>query len=72
MATTDNIGHVHDYRPVGKSYFKRDGNTTPGLGLPSHDQAVSYVTLFCPKCGDSKEIIAADHRPLTTEGKGDE
>ena len=52
----------HDYRLASeRAYFKLSGKTT-GLGLPDYDQSVSYSMLYCTKCGDTKEIISADHR----------
>ena len=53
--------HVHKYQPTGRSYFKQTG-VIGGLGLPNHDSAIEYVTLYCQQCGDTKEIIAKDHR----------
>ena len=52
----------HEFRLAGDgAYYKRDGKTT-GLGTPLYDQEVAYQMLFCIKCGETKEIIAKDHR----------
>jgi len=51
----------HDYRPTSAPYFKRDGKTT-AINIPSYDQSIEFQMLYCTKCGDTKEIIAADHR----------
>ena len=54
----------HNYVPVdGSAYYKKDGSTFAMLGgLPRFNQSVSYKMIVCSKCGDSKEIIAQDHR----------
>lgn len=55
--------HEHTFRPIHSPYYKRDGGTIVMLGgAASHDQSVSYVTLYCPGCGETKEVIAKDHR----------
>ena len=52
----------HNYVPVsGSSYFKRTGDMTT-LGLPKMNQSISYKIVVCSKCGESKEVIAADYR----------
>ena len=56
----------HDYRPACQPYFKQSGRIT-GLNLPAHDQSVSYIMLYCTRCGDTLEIVAADHREVTTK-----
>lgn len=65
MRKCDDRGH--DYVPANKSpYYKRseDGEST-GLGLPKHDQSIAYLTLFCTKCGNTREIVACNHRRST-------
>jgi len=37
-----------------RGYFKR-------LPDGSYDQSISYTMLYCPECGETKEIVAADH-----------
>ena len=52
----------HDYRPATEvQYFKLDGETND-YGSLSRDESVAFRILYCAKCGDTKEIIAADYR----------
>ena len=57
------INCKHDYQPHGNSYYKRDGDRKTGLDLPKMDQSIAYLTLYCPKCADTVEVIHKDHRP---------
>ena len=53
--------HKHSYMPLKKGYYKLSGSIT-GIGLPGYNQSVAYATLYCPECGETKEVISADHR----------
>lgn len=59
----------HDYRPASTPYLKRSGEKTGG-GTPKDDELVSFLMIYCANCGDTKEIIAADHR-RKEEGNAD-
>lgn len=53
----------HEFRLQGRSYYKEFSPRKIGpLGLPEYKQDVSFRMLFCPKCGETKEIISQDHR----------
>jgi hypothetical protein len=54
----------HDYRPLGGGYYKRDGDKMTDIGLPKMDQSKSYRMLYCSKCGETKEVLAADHMKI--------
>ena len=60
------LGCSHEYAPLDRSYYKQDGGTT-GLGLPKTDQSITYMMLFCHKCGDTIEVISKDHRKKEEE-----
>jgi hypothetical protein len=51
----------HNFEIAKRNYYKYTGQVG-GLGLPTTDQSVAFSMLFCTKCGDTKEIIASDHR----------
>ena len=59
----------HTYQqPPGGGYYKRDKDGgINSLGLPKIDQSVSYIMLYCPKCGNTKEVMVADHRAAELE-----
>jgi hypothetical protein len=37
-----------------RGYFKK-------LPDGTYDQSIAYTMLYCPDCGDTKEVVAADH-----------
>lgn len=49
----------HKFQETGGRYFKY-----PAEHSERPDQRVAYQRLFCVNCGDTKEIIAYDHRPV--------
>lgn len=52
----------HVYQIASKDYFKSVGSHN-SIG-PVMDQSVCYCTLFCSKCGDTKEIVSRDYRKV--------
>ena len=59
MITCDTTDH--NYFPLSRDYYKENGRTT-GLSQPAMDQIIAYTMLCCSKCGETKEVISADHR----------
>ena len=49
----------HHFEPLGSAYFKQTGQIG-GLGLPIYDQSKSYQRLYCPRCGETKEVLQFD------------
>ena len=45
----------------GRKYFKRRDGVPDTAVLGPYNQNVSYVMLFCTKCGETKEVIANEH-----------
>ena len=55
-----NGGKVHTFHVLpGEGYYKE---RLKGK-YPVHDHALGYHMLLC-SCGETKEIIAEDHRPI--------
>ena len=50
----------HNYQVVHSGYNKQEGNKTTITEQPIFDRLKSYATLFCTKCGWTKEILCAD------------
>ena len=51
--------HQHSFVELPSSqkrggYFKQ----LPG---GNYDQSMAYAMLYCPECGETKEVVAADH-----------
>jgi len=51
--------HEHEFAELGsaqrrRGYFKQ-------LPDGSYDQSIAYTMLYCLRCGETKEIVAADH-----------
>jgi len=59
----------HKYEVLRSGYFKLTGEDN-AFG-PTYDQSVAYASLFCVRCADLKEVIAADYRQQPTEGASD-
>jgi len=51
----------HNYFPIKENYYKTDGKTNE-LGLTVYDQTVAFSMLCCSKCGQTMEVVSADHR----------
>jgi len=50
----------HNFVPVGSDYWKLSGG---GVGaIEFFDKSVSYQVILCTNCGETREIIAKDHR----------
>ena len=54
----------HTYTVARAGYYKTNGRRNE-FGA-TYDQSVEYSTLYCTKCGDTKEIVSSDHRKATT------
>jgi hypothetical protein len=53
------IRHEHEFTELPsaqrrRGYFKR-------LPDGGYDQSIVYTMLYCPQCGETKEVVAADH-----------
>lgn len=56
--------HIHIFQELPsaasrKGYFKR-------LPDGQYDQSLAYTMLFCTECGETKEVVAADHTHFTS------
>ena len=58
MSTCDTTDH--NYFSLKENYYKLISNTT--VLYPTYNQNVAYTMLCCSKCGETKEVISADHR----------
>jgi hypothetical protein len=63
MAEQDCCKDGHDFEIAKRDYFKTNGRPHP-LGQ-CYDQNVSYSMLYCCRCGETKEIVSADHKKPT-------
>lgn len=52
----------HEFRAMKKDYFKLDLDRINAFGEPSFDNTVAYTSLFCPRCGETKEVVSIDRR----------
>lgn len=50
----------HQYTIASKDYYKLLDKSFGSLG--PYDQSVSYATLFCERCGETKEIVSQRHK----------
>lgn len=50
------LHEAHDYTVLSRNYYKYSGERGPWG--PQYDQTVSYSTLFCARCGDTKEVVS--------------
>jgi hypothetical protein len=58
--------HQHQFVEIPSAqrrggYFKQFPNG-------SYDQSIVYTMLYCPECGETKEIVAADHTHTSAPG----
>lgn len=56
--------HEHTFEELPSAqarggYFKRREDD-----IGSYDQSVAYTMLYCTGCGETKEVVAADHVKL--------
>lgn len=56
--TCDPTGH--DFFPVRRDYYKRDGGSNC-FGA-TYDQSVTYTMLACRRCGETREVCSGDQR----------
>ena len=62
MSTPDCCKDGHDFQVAKANYYKLDSGTGNGFFGNIYNQSVVYSTLYCKKCGETKEVISADHR----------
>jgi hypothetical protein len=60
------IRHEHQFTELPsaqrrRGYFK-------GLPNGGYDQSIAYTMLYCVQCGETKEVVAADHTHVLPTG----
>ncbi len=46
----------HEFRVLKRDFFKLKEPRENGVFWPIYDQTKTFSTLFCPKCGQTKEV----------------
>lgn len=62
-------GQGHDYQMVTMPFHKRAQATSISTIDSTTDSSIAYATLYCKRCGETLEIIAADYRYKKEESK---
>ena len=52
----------HTFKPISGTYYKLTGERNY-IG-PTYDHSVGYRKLFCSKCGETKEVVATNHKEV--------
>lgn len=58
-----NPEHKHEFVQAGRPYYKENGGVN--MFGKTYDHSIEYQTLFCKNCGETKEIVCANHTILS-------
>ena len=47
-----------------EDFFKIDEEKTKTAGMTQYDQTTAYSTLYCTKCGYTKEVTSREHNKI--------